>query len=273
LQLTERGKALLPKIRELLRLYDELLGCLRGSEPLREVVRVGLGSFSAQLYLPPVLVEVNRQGRWGLETYLVRGRERIRGVAESWFDLALVTHYPEDVTSLSGLSTPAGSTPPLTAELLARYPLFVLAHPGTSAGAEMAGWPADQPLAMEKLLDWPLVGLDEQSGLHRKLRRQLKSGQALTLVAEGQPGGWALGREFARYQLGVAFLPLPFVTNQDRQDFVVRGLPASFAVEVYLVTRSGPLSPTQNEARDLFHRIAGRVGESATEPPPGKARP
>jgi DNA-binding transcriptional LysR family regulator len=50
LRLTERGKASLPKIREVLSRYDDLLAHLRGRQQAQEVVRAAVGSFSARLY-------------------------------------------------------------------------------------------------------------------------------------------------------------------------------------------------------------------------------
>lgn len=250
LQVTDRGRALLPQIREVLTRYEELLGHLRGQQETVEVVRLGLGSFAAQFYLPAVLVEAERQKRWRLETRVIRGRTRILSVTEGHLDLALVTHGMGDIAILS--SGPIR----LTTTLLAQYPLRVLAHPATRAGQELTQWPTDRALTPNQLADWPLVGLDEQSGLHRKLLREM-SGQASLYLAHGrQPGGWALGREYARHQLGVALLPSPLVTRQDLQDFVVRTLNARVVLEVFLVARGETPSSALTEVIQLFHAVA-----------------
>jgi len=250
LRLTERGRELLPRIREVLARYEDLLGHLRGPRPTAAVVRLGLGGFTARMYLPAVLAAADKQDRWRLETRLQRGRERLAALVEARLDLAVVTHGLEDIDAFSAHLGPLATTP------LARHPLVVLAHPETPPGRELAAWAAARPVPVEKLADWPLVGLDEQSGPYRNLRRALAGRAGPRLTQQGQPGGWALGREYARQRLGVALLPLPLVTAQDRQDFVVRGLGTAVVLEISLVTRSEPPPAALAEVVALFRTLA-----------------
>ena len=248
LRLTERGTAVLPTLRATVAQYADLLANLRGRERAVEVVRIAMGSFAAHLYLPRVLVEVERQNAWRLETTLTRGRDRIAGVADGRFDFALVTHEADDIARLAGDRS-------LNIELLARHAVAAIADPTTGPGNELAAWPADRPLTADKLSRWPLVGLDDQSGLCRKLQRQLQ-GRPLTLAHTHQPGGWTLGREYARQKLGVALMPVPLLAPQDRRDFVVRHLSSTFAIEVFLGSHKRQPTKIQVDAARIFRNLA-----------------
>lgn len=250
LQLTSRGKELLPTIREVLARYEELLAHLRGRQDTAEVVRVGLGSFTAQMHLPHLLARTAGQKLWQLEARLMRGQERITSVAEGRLDLAVVTHGADDIGGL------AVGRLPLEIECLARHPLVIVAHPDTDFGRELSELSDDRPAPLSKLARKPLVGLDPQSGLRQELQRRLPSASDLWVVHEHQPGGWALGREYARRRLGAALLPLPVVTAQDRDDFVVRLLAPAFRIEEHLISRKGKRTQGQAAAVKCLREIA-----------------
>jgi hypothetical protein len=180
----------------------------------------------------------------------MRGLERILGVAEGRIDLALVTHDPEDIAALTG------GRGPLAVELLAGHAVVVIAHPATASGQELRALPAGREVPLEKLARWPLVGLDARSGVRRKLEQHLQGRAKPRYELEGQPGGWAIAREYARNKLGATLLPLPLLTREDREDFVVRRLPGSFLVEDFLVAREGDRTAAQAETIDRFRRAA-----------------
>ena len=251
MSLTQRGQAVLPVVRAVVTKYKELLAHLWGVETSMEVVRVAMGGFKAQLYLPSVLAGV-REPAWRLETHLVRGRKRIMGVVEGHYDLALVTHDPLEVKRLT-------ESHPVMVEVLAKHVVIVIAHRATAVGKDMSSFPPDRPVLLEKLARWPLVGLDEQSGLRRKLEQHLRGRAKLQYALEGHPGGWAMAREYARHRLGAALLPLPLLTDQDQKDFVVRRLPNSFVIEDLLIVPEGDRTPAQTEAIECFHRAAAAL--------------
>lgn len=252
LRLTARGQAVLPVIRSLLAKYDELEAHLKGKQTALEVARVTLGNFAAQLYLPSVLAEVQKQSAWRLQARLARGKDRILGLVEGRCDLAVVTHDPLEIKGL------AGGMPSLVIESLAKHTVVVVAHPKTTAGCELRALPSERAIPLERLVRWPLIGLDEQSGLRRKLQQHLRGRGKLRYTLEGQPGGWAIAKEYARHQLGAALLPQPLLTPQDREDFVVRRLSSSFVIEDLLIVREEKWTLAQAEAIDFFQQ-AGRV--------------
>jgi DNA-binding transcriptional LysR family regulator len=245
LRLTEQGKALLPTLRETLARYDDLLAHLRGRQECAETVRLALGMSQAHLYHAQLLVAASRQSRWRVESSLTRGLERIRGVAEGRFDMALVTHSAADIATLSRART-------LKIEELACHPLVLLAHPATDAGVKLAKFGVDQRIAAECLTRWPLVGLDEQAGISRNLQQQLHARGELRYATKNQPGGWVMAREYARQKLGVALLPQPLLRREDHAAFVVRGLSDVCSVKVFLVMGDGEATAPRAEVAALL---------------------
>jgi hypothetical protein len=75
----------------------------------------------------------------------------------------------------------------------------------------------------------------------------------------GLPLGWAIGREYARYHLGVVLLPLQLLTQRDREDFVVRKLSGTFTIEVFLLMRRRQQTQVQTDAIKAFRQAASRV--------------
>src|SRR5262249_38269159 len=132
LVLTERGRRALPALRSLLRQYDQLARWLR--EAAREGPQapvVAARAPRAAYSLPPALALLRgRLTGWAVRVHVCRGRDRIRGVADGSFDLAVVSHDGDQVRAA------AGGT--LEGEPLADHRLCLLAARRTAAG-EMLG--------------------------------------------------------------------------------------------------------------------------------------
>jgi hypothetical protein len=92
--------------------------------------------------------------------------------------------------------------------------------------------------------------------MFRKLEARLGGRGTLKPARAHVPGGWAIGREFARCKLGVALMPELSLTHDDHQDFVIRRLDNTVSIELYLVTRVGKLTRAQTEAMRLFRQVA-----------------
>ena len=170
LALTVRGREALPALRGLLRQYDQLSRWLK--EPAREqpqALVVATGAAGAAYYLPPVLALLRK---WlpscAVRVQVCRGRDRIRGVADGSFDLAIVSHDADQVR------TPIGATETETSlefEELAHHSLCLLARQQTEAAETLRQLPVEQTVPLVWLARFELIGLDPRSGLRRQLER------------------------------------------------------------------------------------------------------
>jgi DNA-binding transcriptional LysR family regulator len=245
-ELTEAGRAMLPAARELVAQYGQLLDYLRGQSNAPQVVRVGLGGFAAEHYLPGALALLRDSAAdCELRPAIVRGEERIIGTAEGHFDMAIVTHAPALVERIAAEA--AGSRSTLVIEPLAQQPMCVIALRGTPEGDELHSIPRKRAVPLARLREWELVGLDRRSGIRQQLEQELGSPESLSFSAEG--GGWLAARECARRGLGVAVLPLAVLSSEDDKDCVIRRLSERFAKADYLIHRRKELNQTQREAK------------------------
>jgi DNA-binding transcriptional LysR family regulator len=237
LRLTEKGHAALPAICELVRQYDQLNRFLNGAPVAVRVVRLGIGSFGAQHYLPRALAELRRRKvTCEIETELARGQDRIRGVVEGRFDMALVTHDPRQIQMIvSASSNPKAK---LAVEPVTMHAFCVLAKLGTPLASELRAVPANRPVPLELLSRGEFVGLDPQSGIRLQLESEFhKLGRPLQFVRETAAGGWAAAKEYTRHGLGPAIIPHSALAAGDDLAFAIRRLPERFAVTDYLIRR------------------------------------
>lgn len=234
LQLTEAGQAAVPAARDLVRRYDQLLEFLRGRQSEPTCLRLAAGSFTAQQYVPQLISVLRRKNTpVQVETRIARGRDRIVGVLEGKFDLAVVSHSPEAIDQIA--RSHVGRSGSLRVELLGKQCLCVTAGKATDAAEELEQTDPRQPVSLQQLHRWELVGLDRQSGLRRQLEQHITAPSDLHFLAEG--GGWAAAKEFARQGIGVAIVPLLIMAPGDRKDFVVRRLGDEFQLKRFVVYR------------------------------------
>jgi len=256
LRLTEKGRAALPSIRELLCQYDWLIDYLDGRRRHPAVVRIGLGGFSAEAYLPQVLATIRQQEvAFEIATRVVRGRERVVGIAGGHFDLAVVTHDPMQVETMVA-GSPSRDTK-LEIERLSSLPFCAIASMTSAAGRGLEDMPRGRTISLEVLAKWDLVGLDRQSGIRLKIERQARL-QSLRLrfnEAAGV-GGWAAAKAYAREGLGVAIVPLTTIVLGDQRELAIRRLPAEFSLDHYLIHRQKPLTPPQKKVKRALKKAA-----------------
>jgi DNA-binding transcriptional LysR family regulator len=259
LALTEAGETAMPAIRELVRAYDQLLDSLRGNREAPFVLRVATGSFGAQYYLPRALASVAEAlEQCEVQTLVLRGEERILGVADGRFDLAIVTHTPSQIREL--LNEHRGRHTKLHSERLSAQTICTVARRGTEAARELDDYAKDRPLPVQALGRWDLVGLDGRSGIRQQLEAVAGGPRSVQFIAEG--GGWMTAREYARQGLGVAVLPLSVLDLADAKDFVIRRLANQFATDDYLIHGNRDLSaPAKTVKRALQQTAAEREKE------------
>jgi DNA-binding transcriptional LysR family regulator len=81
LVLTSAGLSAVPSIRELVQRYDQLLGFLRGIRSDPHLVRIAVGSFAAQHYVPRALAMIrDSDASCEIETRIARGEDRTETV-------------------------------------------------------------------------------------------------------------------------------------------------------------------------------------------------
>ena len=235
-ELTDEGRLILPVIRDLVRRFEQLEAHLSDHTEPPQVLRIATGQFAAQYVLPRAIAVLRQKlPDCRLETYLARGLDRILGVATAQFDLAIVSHTPDQVQLLvrKNLRTRERL---LTCERLAQYPFVVVAHRDTPEGRMLDKLPATTRLAAAQLTGWRLIGLDPQSGLRQRLEK-LAAPTPLTFAPDTHIGGWPAALAFAEQRLGAALVPLVALPPAPEPRFVTRPFDESFTLDEYLITR------------------------------------
>jgi DNA-binding transcriptional LysR family regulator len=258
LTLTERGRQALPAVRELLRQYDQLARWLVERESAPRELSIATGSSGAAYYLPPVLALLKkRRPDWSVRGHVCRGRDRIRGVADGSFDLAVVSHDTDQVQAAAGAT---GGEGVVEVEHLVDHRLCLLAGRNTPAGVTLGRFLESQAAPLSCLAEFELVGLDARSGLRRQIEQRLRAdGRALRFGPDA--GGWQAAREYARHGLGVALIPLSMLEPTDRDNCVLRLLPDDCCVRDLLLRRQGEPGEGQAALRQALLEAAQDRGE------------
>jgi DNA-binding transcriptional LysR family regulator len=217
LVLTERGRDVVPSIRALLHAYDDLAGLLSSRKSESPVLTIAVGGFGSVKLVPEVVARfTDRHPTWEVRGHVCRGRERILGVTDGRFDLAVVSHSLEQIRSLLGGQ-------PVAVEPLPAKPFAVVARRSTPAGDALAAVPAGGVVSIRDLAEVSLVGLDEASGVRTQLERQAADA-GVRLRFGTAVGGWLAAREYARHGLGVGIVPFEILADADVGELLVRVL-------------------------------------------------
>jgi DNA-binding transcriptional LysR family regulator len=241
LVLTDKGRAALPAVRSMLRQHKQLTEWLKDRQAKPQALSIATGSFGARFYLPRALAQFQEQHPdWQVRVQIRRGRDRILGVADGTFDLAIVSHDATQIRAILGAARVAPGA--LRSEPLAEHLLYLVAGKDTSFGAELARSLDGQMVPLSWLSAFPLVGLDPQSGIRRQLEAQVR-GKSRELCFRFEAGGWEAAKEYARHGLGVAVLPFPLIGRDDRKDFIIRRLPLGIHIQDLLIERDEKVGP------------------------------
>ena len=182
-----------------------------------------------------------------------RGRERILGVADGTYDLAIVSHDEWQIRPL--VASALGERASLRIEPLAEHALCLATRKGTPAATDLERSPEGQPVPLAQLSGFALVGLDPQSGLRRQLERHFSDTSSRPSFPI-EAGGWEAALEYARHGLGTAVVPLPLLDPTDRRDLVLRLLEPRLVVRDVLLDRSLETSPEHEAFRDALRQAA-----------------
>jgi DNA-binding transcriptional LysR family regulator len=237
-EITDKGQAALPAIRELLRRYDHLKQYLAGKREAPNVLRVATGSSGSQYYLPRALAIMRkRQPDWEIETQVARGERRILAVAEGAVDLAIVSHDALQIEMT--LHSRYGNRLRLEVSQLARQPLCVIGRKDSLEAGQLQVVLRGQQVPLKMLCRWRLVGLDRQSGVRRQIEQKFATSKQRPQFG-GEVGGWLAVKEYARQGLGVGLVPLALMSREDATDFVIRLLSSEVFIQYSLIHRSQP---------------------------------
>lgn len=251
---TEKGQSALPAIRDLLRRYDHIKQYLAGERRAPHLLRVGTGSSVSQYYLARAIGLLReRLADWEIETQVARGENRILGVADGTYDLAIVSHDRLQIETL--LYAAHGTQQATTISELGRQPLCVLAPVNTPEAAELRSVLAGQQVPLEKLCHWRIVGLDPQSGVRRQIERQFAARDQGPIFGS-EAGGWPAVKEHVRQGLGVGLVPLALLFREDREQFVIRRLSSDVFLGYWLVYRPSSDNHGLTELVNALHIAA-----------------
>jgi DNA-binding transcriptional LysR family regulator len=254
LALTEKGRDAVPLIRALLQQQDRLADWLKDRQPGPLVLTVATGHFAARFYLPGALARFAAEHPdWLVRVQVRRGRERVLGVADGTYDLAIVSHDATQIRLLAG--SVLGTSACLSIEDLAEHALVLVARQGTRAGDALAQVSEGQTVPLARLVDLPLVGLDAQSGLRRQVEAHFR-GRSPGLCFRFEAGGWEAVREYARHGLGAALLPVALLQPDDTNTLIVRPLEPVLRVRDAILLRDAPTTPHVGALREALFQAA-----------------
>jgi DNA-binding transcriptional LysR family regulator len=253
-ELTDRGHHVVASARAILHQLDQLSAYLKDHEDTPNSFLMGAGSVASQWYLAPTIANLlPEKTDWQFRTRIMRGANRLRGVAAGEIDIAIVSHdQPQIDLIVSGRD--------VSVERIADHPLCVVAHQRAEAARELSKVLKGQEVPLSMLSHWNLVGLDSQSGVRRYVERQL-TGAGLKLRFVAETGGWAGAKEFARCGVGVALLPLAYLTSEDTEDLVFRRLSTEANVQHSLVRRRNDQRPIVQEVTETIKEVASEFQE------------
>ena len=200
--LTPKGTAALPDIARAVRGYDQLVAHLTGRAGAPRCLRIAAGGGIAFTPLPQAIAAF-RQSYPDTEVRVIgsRGRDRIRALVRGEVDLALVTHEEHQIRTL------AGDGADLRIEVVREQGLLVVAARDSEAGTQLETTLDRSAVPLALLATWPLLGIEEKSGIRRQLDAAVASAGGAPLRPVVYPGGWEAAFACARLGVGVAILP------------------------------------------------------------------
>ena len=122
LVLTDRGRELVPTVQGVVKAYDALVDLLRHREAGSPAVTIAVGGFGAASLVPELVARAAAEvPGTAIRVRVCRGRERVAGMVDGRFDLAILSHSLEQIRSLLGDSKVAVELLP-TSSLRRRRP-------------------------------------------------------------------------------------------------------------------------------------------------------
>jgi len=254
-ELTDKGREALPAVRRLLRQHDHLQQYLAGRRERGNLLAIGVGASAGQFYLARAIATLRqRLPEWEIQTRVQRGKERIAGVVEGTLDVALVTHSSLQIENIARWA--CSSQTELQIDELAGLPLCVIAQRETAEAQQLQLVLAAHAVPVEMLGEFPLAGLDRESGIRRQIEALLR-GRSERLDFTVEAGGWLGVKEFVRQGLCAGLMPLALLWPDDMKQFVIRRLPPELSVAHRMIHR-------QDGQPEILDHVKAALRESAT---------
>lgn len=270
LKLTNRGRAVLPAARSIIRQYDHLQSYIQGQSSHPHQLCIAAGSIASQWFLAAAIAEMaNQFPDWEVCTRIIRGENRIVGTADGTLDLAIVSHSRMQIENI--VRWTIGTDNDLTYSELDIQCLCIAAGRGTQQADELEAILSAHEVPLNTLARWNLIGLDENSGIRRQLD-SLAIGNGIQLRFSIEAGGWGACKEFAKHGLGVAVIPLATVRHEDLERLVIRKLTSEVYIRYALIYRFDDERPglkalvtciqqgAQNHAEKVARQWSGVLG-------------
>jgi DNA-binding transcriptional LysR family regulator len=255
LGLTAYGKQILPSVRDLVRQYERLADAIAGTDNVQQVVRLGVGAFGAEHYVPKCLAMLQPETKgWLIEVAVCRGRDRILRTVQGDLNLAVVTHTPEQIGA--ALAEAGFHREALFVERLATHRMCLALWEKPKLAKLLQSLPADRPVSVSHLAQFELVGLDEQSGIRRQLEQWAdQAKRPLYFVPGTEAGGWNAAHQFVLQGLGAAILPASMFTGEIQKGLVVRRIVDELAVSDYLIRRDEDSTAACEAVRSMLRKL------------------
>ena len=253
-ELTDQGRAALPAIRRFLRQYDHLKPYLAGRNDHSHQFAIGVGVSASQFYLARAIADLQRRlPDWEIQTRVQRGKDRVAGVVEGRLDAALVTHSTVQIEGIARWA--CNNQADLQIEELAALPMCVIAQRQTPAAQRLQAVLAGQVVPVDMLAEFPLAGLDPESGIRRQIEALMRErGQRVTFTLEA--GGWLGVKEFVRQQLCAGLMPLALMWPEETKQFMIRRVSPELSVAYRIVHRRDTEEDTLDQVKAALRKAA-----------------
>ncbi len=171
-----------------------------------------------------------------IEVQATRGAERIAGVLDGRFDVAILSHDRLQI-EMAQLADSTNSAS-LVIEELAEHPFCVIAANQTSEAKQLSEILSSHEVPVEMLSRFRLIGLDRSSGQRRQLERAFAN-RPERLHFGVNAAGWSAVKEYAKHGLGVGIVPLAVLSPEDRETLLIRKLQSDVSAKYRMIHREG----------------------------------
>lgn len=213
--LTEEGRRVLPSVDDLVHRYEQLRRFADSAAPVGLAVACGQES-AGNLMLRSVRRFREQHPDAPIRIASPRGAARIEGVASGLFELATVTHTPDQIREIARreLHVEELYTDPLV--LAAWEPAKGKPRPAFLEGFEKL---PETRVSAKAFTAFPLVLPEPDSGIRKEFETRVReAGCTAAVQAVVETGGWKVALEYVREGFGVGLLPHSLLLNDDRTD-------------------------------------------------------
>ncbi|WP_143393132.1 LysR family transcriptional regulator [Fimbriiglobus ruber] len=195
--LTDEGRTLLPAVTEQVERWHQFTTTAAAERTAGLTVACGQGAAGGVVLAAAAALRL-RHPDAVLKVAVVRGRQRIEGIANGTYDLALVTYPPVAIHEIARCE--------VRVESLGDDTLVLACGIQSPWARAFAG--ANQPIGLEELADWPLVLPMADSAIRKQWdERVRRHAPAVPPVVAIEVGGWRVLLDYVLAGFGVGLVP------------------------------------------------------------------